>query len=289
LPGDIWHLDVCTKCTCRNDSTIQCQKIQCPAQQTICGIGFTAVEAAPTGECCKKYACVPEAKPTEQRTLCAQLVLPKCGLDQTNKIINDTSGCSKYICGKRGVGGKESHFLYQQTFSLISALKRSLSFSFPPCHHPLDCIPKAQCKPVQNFTQLEPGFKAIIDTTGCCPISKLVCDKSLCPPKPAQCTEAFYVLEKTKSADDKICCDIYECRKFLCAARSLRKPEKSLHFTHSHVDTHTHTRLPFSLHDINSLPYVKKLIRNFFTLRSLRSGRRSRSLAFVLLREAQFY
>lgn len=56
-------------------------------------------------------------------------------------------------------------------------------------------------------------MKAVIDTTGCCPASKLVCDKSLCPPKPTQCTEAFYVVEKTKSADDKICCDTYECRK----------------------------------------------------------------------------
>ncbi|KAL7040824.1 hypothetical protein ACKWTF_000531 [Chironomus riparius] len=175
LPGDIWHLDVCTKCTCQNDSTIQCQKTQCPAQQTICGIGFTALESSQSsGECCKKYACVPEVK-TLVPTTCSQLVLPKCGVDQTNKIINDTNGCSKYIC---------------------------------------DCIPKSQCKPTQNYntTKLEPGFKAIIDTTGCCPVSKLICDKSLCPPRPIQCTEAFYVVEKTKSADDKICCDIYECR-----------------------------------------------------------------------------
>ena len=201
LPGDIWHLDVCTKCTCQNDSTIQCQKTQCPAQQTICGIGFTALESAQSsGECCKKYACVPEVK-TLVPTTCSQLVLPKCGVDQTNKIINDTNGCSKYICG-------------QSSNALISI--QNINFSIYFCCCCLDCIPKSQCKPTQNYntTKLEPGFKAIIDTTGCCPVSKLICDKSLCPHRPKQCTEAFYVVEKTKSADDKICCDIYECRKF---------------------------------------------------------------------------
>jgi hypothetical protein len=77
----------------------------------------------------------------------------------------------------------------------------------------IDCIPKAQCKPVQNYTNLEVGFKAVVDNTGCCPTSKLICDKLLCPPKPSACTEAFYQLKQTKAANDKICCDIYECRK----------------------------------------------------------------------------
>lgn len=68
----------------------------------------------------------------------------------------------------------------------------------------------------QNYTSLEPGFKKIIDSLGCCPTSKLICDKSLCPQKPTQCTEAFYVMvTKTKTLNDKICCEIYECRKFV--------------------------------------------------------------------------
>lgn len=127
---------------------------------------------------------------------------------------------------------------------------------------PLDCIPKTQCKPVQNFTQLEPGFKAIIDTTGCCPISKLVCDKSLCPPKPIQCTEAFYVLEKTKSADDKICCDIYECRKFFFIPNTRKIPP-----FHPQPCRYTHVCLSHCMTSIVSplFPYVKKLIRNFST------------------------
>lgn len=67
---------------------------------------------------------------------------------------------------------------------------------------------------MQNFTKLEPGQKTVIDTTGCCPTSKLICDKSTCPPKPPQCTEAFYSVEKTQTATDKICCDIFECREY---------------------------------------------------------------------------
>lgn len=101
LPGDVWYPDVCTSCSCRNDSTIQCQKKECPSQNTICELGYTPVETATTGECCKKYVCVPEIKPTG-KTSCPQLVLLKCGADQTDKIINGTDGCSKVICGKRG-------------------------------------------------------------------------------------------------------------------------------------------------------------------------------------------
>ena len=94
----MWYTDVCTKCTCGNDKKTQCQKIQCPTQ-TICDIGYVAIESAPDGECCKKYSCIKEVKPQAK---CPQLelALPKCGIDQTNKIINDTNGCPKYICGK---------------------------------------------------------------------------------------------------------------------------------------------------------------------------------------------
>lgn len=100
LPGDVWYPDLCTSCSCKNDSTTQCQKIQCPSQKTICELGYTPVETATTDECCKKYVCVPEIKTTGQ-TSCPQLVLLKCGADQTDKIINGTDGCSKVICGKQ--------------------------------------------------------------------------------------------------------------------------------------------------------------------------------------------
>lgn len=77
-----------------------------------------------------------------------------------------------------------------------------------------ECIPKAQCKPLEKLSSTELGFKNVVDTSGCCPVSKLICDKSLCPKKPAQCTEAFYILETVKKATDTKCCDEFECRKF---------------------------------------------------------------------------
>lgn len=52
-----------------------------------------------------------------------------------------------------------------------------------------------------------------MDTSGCCPIAKLTCDKSLCPSKLTECKESFYQVEKTKTSDDKICCDEYKCCK----------------------------------------------------------------------------
>lgn len=80
------------------------------------------------------------------------------------------------------------------------------------CWYFLDCIPKDQCKPLEKLAATQPGFKVIVDETGCCPISKLVCDKSLCPTKPSQCNEAFYVLQIVKTASQTNCCDEFECR-----------------------------------------------------------------------------
>lgn len=73
-----------------------------------------------------------------------------------------------------------------------------------------DCIPKSKCKPVQNYTSLEPGQKVVIDSTGCCPTSKVICDKSTCPPKPLNCVEEFYMVEKIPSKPDE-CCEKFKC------------------------------------------------------------------------------
>lgn len=99
LPGDKWKVDSCTTCTCRNDSTIFCSKTSCPTKP-ICGLGFVAVKAPSTDECCEKYVCVAEVARSVSQTACPQLNIPKCSNDQTNKMINDTNGCSKFICGK---------------------------------------------------------------------------------------------------------------------------------------------------------------------------------------------
>lgn len=81
-------------------------------------------------------------------------------------------------------------------------------------------------------------MKKVIDKTGCCAVSKLICDKSKCPPKPPQCTEAFHIMEKTQTASDKICCDIFECReypRFWHCAFSCRLSLDKLTHTHTHA------------------------------------------------------
>lgn len=81
----------------------------------------------------------------------------------------------------------------------------SLKIDFFP-----DCIEKSKCKPPQNYTSLLPGITVAIDNTGCCPVSKLVCDKSKCPPKPSTCAEEFYEVEKQETLPDA-CCEEYKC------------------------------------------------------------------------------
>lgn len=80
-------------------------------------------------------------------------------------------------------------------------------------HTQLECIPKNQCPPLQNSTTTEKGFKTLVDSTGCCPTSKLVCDRSLCPVKPAKCVKEFYEVQIVKTANKTGCCDEYECSK----------------------------------------------------------------------------
>lgn len=77
-----------------------------------------------------------------------------------------------------------------------------------------DCIPKDQCKPLDKLTPTQIGFKSAVDATGCCPVAKLVCDKSLCPNRPSQCAEAFYTVKTLKTAAETNCCDEYACGEF---------------------------------------------------------------------------
>jgi von Willebrand factor len=53
-------------------------------------------------------------------------------------------------------------------------------------------------------------MKKAIDTTGCCPTAKLVCDKSQCPAKPKSCKEPmFEVVPKPETPDS--CCEEWDC------------------------------------------------------------------------------
>lgn len=53
-------------------------------------------------------------------------------------------------------------------------------------------------------------MKVFTDTSGCCPTSKLVCDKSLCPPKLKKCEKEFYELVKIDGVKDE-CCEQLKC------------------------------------------------------------------------------
>lgn len=103
---------------------------------------------------------------------CLETPLPVCGVNQYNKVFVDEFNCTKYVC---------------------------------------ECKPIDQCVPnvVRN---LRPGEKVVHETSGCCPTSKIVCDKSACPVKPLGCDSDFYeVIRKPNEATDA-CCDEYECQ-----------------------------------------------------------------------------
>lgn len=54
--GDVWQMDVCTKCTCEGTS-VKCETQTCPSVETICEQGFTAMKVPAQNECCDKYIC----------------------------------------------------------------------------------------------------------------------------------------------------------------------------------------------------------------------------------------
>lgn len=76
------------------------------------------------------------------------------------------------------------------------------------------CDPKVieNCKPLTPRQPLQPGERNEVDESGCCPINKVVCNKSTCPPRPFKCDEELYEVATIKHASDDLCCDIFECR-----------------------------------------------------------------------------
>ena len=82
-------------------------------------------------------------------------------------------------------------------------------------HLILECIAKEDCPPLKNISSLEIGMKVEIDSTTCCNSTKAVCDPSLCPLKPARCSDAFYDVVLVRSVNVTKCCDIFECSKFM--------------------------------------------------------------------------
>lgn len=107
---------------------------------------------------------------------CPDKPLPQCGKDQHNKMDIDADGCSKYIC---------------------------------------ECKPIEECEPLASVT-LRPGEVESLDQSGCCPIKKVICDKTKCPPKIQVCSEEFY--DPVLVSDPDECCEEYVCKppKNLC-------------------------------------------------------------------------
>lgn len=103
---------------------------------------------------------------------CTDTPLPACGVNQYNKVLIDDFNCTKYVC---------------------------------------ECKPIDQCVP-NVVRELLPGEKIVQESSGCCPTSKIVCDKSTCPMKPLRCEHDFYEVVRQANQAIDACCDVYECQ-----------------------------------------------------------------------------
>lgn len=112
-----------------------------------------------------------QCMPEIVRVKCVEKATPVCGLEQHTKLIVDASNCTAYIC---------------------------------------ECIPAAECRP-DPTRPLQVGEKMVRDTAGCCPHEKIVCDRQLCPKKPAKCNEEFYEVAVKPQPNATQCCDEYIC------------------------------------------------------------------------------
>ncbi|XP_043601962.1 hemocytin isoform X2 [Bombus pyrosoma] len=172
VEGDIWFPDVCTRCTC-NRKSINCEKTECPAIDTICEENMAPVVVNRTEEsCCTKYVCIPKTVTTVAPFCIEEPQIPECGYGQTVKVSVDSDGCKKYIC---------------------------------------ECVPLSEC-PILNevaleVEELEPGFVQVTNTSGCCPRSMTICDSKTCPAAPS-CPE-YHELKSDVKWD--ACCATYKC------------------------------------------------------------------------------
>lgn len=169
--GDQWYPDKCTLCECGYKGKVNCTKKDCSAVGIVCQLGYKQIKVEQADECCPIYKCVPEIKESEK---CPEPTLPICAPDQFNKMITDNlSNCSKYVC---------------------------------------ECKPVDQCKPANPDSTLNllPGEVIVMETSGCCPVKKVICDKSKCAPKPTTCDEQFHEVVKDDTYTNS-CCDEFKC------------------------------------------------------------------------------
>jgi hypothetical protein len=71
-------------------------------------------------------------------------------------------------------------------------------------------VPKDKCQPIKVTADedLEEGMERTIDTSGCCPQEKLVCNKDICK-KPACAPLDTEIVQGT----EKNCCPTHRCGK----------------------------------------------------------------------------
>ncbi|XP_034943572.1 hemocytin, partial [Chelonus insularis] len=173
VDGDVWNIDKCTSCYCYN-KVVNCERKECQALDAICEPNFTPMAVPGTeNECCIKYLCVPI--PTNSPPTCVEPQQPECGYGQTMKLIIDNDGCQKFIC---------------------------------------QCLPLEECPLIIDniSTEVEKenyqeGYTLIVNTTGCCPRSTLVCQPETCP-LPPKCPE-YHDLKVSQIPNG--CCSIYNC------------------------------------------------------------------------------
>lgn len=171
--GDKWYPDKCTECTCGVNGQTNCVKKECAASGVVCQMEYKEIVVESVGECCPTYKCVPEpASPLRSEIKCPDTPLPSCAIDQFNKVLVDEFNCTKYVC---------------------------------------ECKPIDQCVP-NKVRELRPGEKIIQEASGCCPTSKIVCDKSTCPVKSIRCEHDFYEVVRKANQPIDACCDEYECQ-----------------------------------------------------------------------------
>lgn len=174
-PGDKWFPEKCKECECTANSTVLCTQKECASIGSVCQIGYKQLIVDADPNECCPVYKCVPATTKPPSHKCPDMPLPVCGPDQFNKMGTDADGCPKYIC---------------------------------------ECIPVEQCKmPEKKF--IKAGEKLVTELTGCCPVNKVVCDKSQCPPKPVKCDEPFHdliqVVTDANNAPPQ-CCDDYICK-----------------------------------------------------------------------------
>lgn len=169
--GDKWSPDKCTECTCNVDQQTRCVKRECPKIGNNCEIGYKQTNETSTVECCPIFKCVATNEYFPVPPKCANATVPACKENEVLRNIVGADGCPRLVC---------------------------------------KCKPYDQCPPLIIHI-LKPGQAMITDTTGCCPLHKVVCDKSKCPTKPVKCEQQFYEVKTLDPKTPDQCCSEYEC------------------------------------------------------------------------------